>query len=85
MKRRPVSQKGIIFSAGNSNQRNEVIKCGSSKDVLPVIHKVHRKVHGSKLGLQTCIPIPLWVTELISSLAPDECGRYTGFHYADAK
>ncbi len=34
----------LLFSAGYSNQQNEVIKGGSSKDAQQVIHKVHRKI-----------------------------------------
>ncbi len=47
--------------------------------------KYTEKVHGSKLGHQNHIPIPIFVTELICSLAPDKCGRYTGFWYVDGK
>ncbi len=70
-----------MFSAGYSNQQIE----GSSNDVLQVIHKVHRKVHGSKLEHQNHFPIPLCVTDLKCSFAPDKCGRYTGFLYADGR
>ncbi len=47
--------------------------------------KYTEKVHGSKLGHQNRIPIPLCVTELIHSFVPDKCGRYMGFWYVDGK
>ncbi len=47
--------------------------------------KYTEKVHGSKLGHQNGIPIPLCVTELIHSIAPEKCGRCNGFWYADGK
>ncbi len=70
---------------GYCDQQNEVIRGGSTYDALQVIHKVHKKVHGSKLGHQNHFLIPLCVTEFICSLSPDKYERYTGFQYVDGK
>ncbi len=55
------------------------------KTCFKLCTKYTEKVHGSKLGHQNCIPIPLRITELICSLALDKGGRYTGFWYVDGK
>ncbi len=73
MKRWLDLQIGIIFSEGFCNQQIEVIKCGSSKDTLQVIHKVHRESPWKQATLCNRI-------DMLS-----KCGRYIGFWYADGK
>ncbi len=55
------------------------------KTCFELYTKYMEKVHESKLGHQNCIPMPLYVTELICSLAPDKCGRYTQICYSDGE
>ncbi len=68
--------------------QNKLCQCPekSPKNIqFKVYQKDTEKDHVSKLEHENRIPNPLFVTELIHSLSPNDNGRYVGFAYFNGK
>ncbi len=80
-----LAKRHYYFLRGILTNKMKSSNVDPQKTCFELHTKYIEKVHESKLGHQNYIPIPLCETELIHSLAPDKCGRYTGFWYGDGK